>query len=194
LNALGAMIGELIDAWHDNRTPIPSEPQWQSLGERLRSDSIETTARRSAAAFERLAPKPPSAERSPVLANKKPLGVAILGAALICLVATAAAIFVGSNPDVSSRPARVAVGQNLYSVGTEGDVVLALPDPCPGQPAAVLLDGDSVVWVFDSAQDGVAGRPLAQIPGATDLSTTTTDGCSQVWASGPAGQTLVIGS
>jgi hypothetical protein len=197
LVALGKMAGELAAGWKATDEEIPNEAQWLSLAERLASEATTLTARRAARAFARLSPpqlSPSTPLPTPIrigLRNRAFSFGALAFGAIAALLLVAAGV--GRTAPIAI-PVEVAIGPDLYSVGRPGDVVLVVPNPCPGQPSAVLLDRHSVVWGFDSAQNGEVAQPLVQIPGATDLSITADDGCSQVWASGPAGQTQIVGS
>ena len=197
LARLGQMTTELVTRWQGEGDEIQDETQWLSLADRLTSDTTTLTARRAGKAFARLGPLPQnqiSGARRAVA--PRPTG-RILTSTAAGLAAVGAAAFLvihPSAPEPGRNSVEIAIGQDLYAVGRPDDVVLSIPDPCAGQPAAVLLDRNSVVWTFDSVKDGAAAQPLLQIPGATDLSIRSTEGCSEVWASGPAGQTLVVGS
>lgn len=194
---LGKMAGELAARWKAAGEEIPNEAQWLSLAERLASEATVLTARRAARAFARLGPARvspltplPAPRRTGLRPRAISFGALTLGAIAVLVLVAAGA---GRTSPVAIG-VEISIGPDLYSVGQSGDVVLAVPNPCPGQPRAVLLDRHWVVWAFNSASDGAVAQPLVQIPGATDLSITTDDGCSQVWASGPAGQTQIVGS
>lgn len=197
VSALGQIVSELLRAWAEEGLAVPHKSEWQGISDRLSTANSTYSARRAQRVFERLgvvgqspdglAPRP---ERAAPRVATLAVGAVVLFGALLGAITTWS---------WSGRPAaphgsnELVIGGTLYGVGSPGQVVVAVPSPCPGQPVAVLLDTDQIVWFFQWAGDGVLGEPTAKVPGATSL-TTGSDGCGQVWATGPAGRTLVVGS
>ena len=209
LAGLGQIVDEMIERWDADSVTIDQRSEWQALADRLKATDASYTARRAQMALARLAsdsvdkptgpiskltiskgslPKP----RLPSL--KTAAGVAGIFVVLAAVASWSRLTSAIVGPPEVGPALELIIGPDLYQVGDLSYVAVAVPTPCEGQPVAVLLDSSSVVWVFSEAGDGVQASSLAQVPGATDLTVTSADGCGQVWATGPAGQSLVVGS
>ena len=87
-------------------------------------------------------------------------------------------------------------GARYRSTGPTGTLA-ATSRPCPGSPAAALLEpGSGVVWGFGHLPDGpssVPGVALAQVPGASRLAVVDGEDCQRLVAEGPAGEAVLSG-
>ena len=193
LDALAACIRLLLERWDAQDVKVSSREVWEDLEQRLRQHNGPFGATRAAGILARLA------ERKPQSSLTKPAGSRprhkFLGAGVattfVCLC-LAGLLALRPQQEADGPMAELVVGTSRFATGTNGDLALALGAPCLDGPVAALLDSESAtVWGFYASVDGEAGTALATVHGATAIETRQGDDCDELWATGPAGATLV---
>lgn len=190
-SGLGRCIEWLLADWEARNLRPPSE--WHRLARRLAAEP-PVDLRRVAHQLRALAPSP-SPSRSPRLTKPSTVRIrrlplttlaAVVGAA-IALVLLSRALATGQ--EAAPIGARFQTDRGVFAVGQLGDTAVALPQPCPGQPHALLLDHASdTIWVFETIRHGAPGTLMTQVSGATMLEVEAAVPCPRAWAAGPAGR------
>ena len=187
-DGLGRCIHWLLADWDDRH--LNHADGWARMASGLTSGS-PVDLRRVARQLASLAPSPPA---QPVVRWPTPLRrpTASWRVMAVAVAAALTLVFTGRFMPDADGPvggARLHADQQVYAVGQPNDVVIALPQPCPGQPHALLLEqATSTIWVFDSIGDGSTGTPMTVVPGANLLEVEAGPTCPRAWATGPAGR------
>ncbi len=192
LSGLGSVIGVLRRQW-DAAGADHNERRWEQLETELTDPTTTLTARRVASLLQTMG-APPAEPAAP--ARRVSAFIGPLAAAAGALTVIAAALMFWPGDPANSNSERIAgtasgtevvAGEHLVRVGAEGDVVVGLTNPCPGQPVAALLRPETdQVWAFESVE--AEAHLWATVTGATELEVKTSGGCEVVNARGPAGE------
>ncbi len=94
----------------------------------------------------------------------------------------------------------VQVDGHRYRVRTDAGVATVIDGACDDQPSVLILDARrDLVWTFDTSAEAHSGVGavteavlVAEVPGAEQLAVDDGELCPKVWATGPAGRTLVV--
>jgi hypothetical protein len=203
LDGLARCMGDLQHQWEISGLEIPFGTQWADLAERL-ADTTDPSrsATRVLHSLRRLEPRRDQGTadgRSPRSRTilellRRRTGVLALSLAIAIAIGALPLVTEGSGPPSATGP-RVEVDGVIYAVGVEGDDVALLDNPCdPSTPIIALEAATQTVWAFDRIADGAIPRPIAVIPGATDVRAEWIDTdppCTVAVARGPAGTSII---
>lgn len=180
LAGLGRTLTYCIDSWSTLPAPPEHLERWLLLARRLEDGDPTMSVRRVASTLVDLVEPSPSRRGRPRLVG---LGLALLAAVAMWALVRRPVQPAADGPEVQ-------VDGTMIRVGRAGQAAVAVETRpgCEG-PRLYLLDpATSWVWVFDTVDHGVAGTPLARVPGATALVTSEQGTCPVVTATGPAGR------
>lgn len=203
VDGLARCMRDLQQQWEIGGQEVPFGSQWADLAERL-ADTTDPSrsATRALHSLRRLEPRgdPGSADGSSARSTtildllRRRTGVLALSFAIAIAVGALPLVTEGSGRSSATGP-RVEVDGVIYAIGVAGDDVALLDNPCdPSTPIIVLEADTQTVWAFDRIADGAAARPIAVIPGATDVRAEWIDTdppCTVAVARGPAGTSLI---
>lgn len=195
LEGLARCMTELEHQWNTaGRTP-EFGGGWHELASRLADGADPArSAQRARSALQRFAADT-TVDPDVEVRSRHDLirpGLAFAAVAVVCAIGGLALL--PGDPSSTPDGPRIEVGGAAYAVGSAGHDVAVLTPPCETSAPVVLLDAATdTVWVFDEIADGASARPVAVVPGATDVRSewVAADGCAIAVARGPAGVTVV---
>ena len=202
IEGLARCMHDVRRQWEEAGRRPPDAAEWTAVAERFadntdpsRSAPRALAALRSLATIESAETGPPASRRlRSFLSLPSRRGVVALTVFTVGAIGGLFVVAAEPTPGDSGGP-RFEVDGAVYTVGSSGDDVAVLEQPCePAYPVYVLEESSGTVWAFDRIADGAQPVPVVVVPGATDIRAhwrNDTEPCSVALASGPAGATVI---
>ena len=215
----GGCLTSMLDRWDRLDITVDRRSEWERLAEALGHESAQAASaepmpmRRAAAALRRLAgptPQPNAgagAGSSPAASERRTptprwgfVAVAGLITASLVGLLTTDRLRPDETGDQLAASREVEVDGHRYRVRADAGVATVIEDACADQPSVLILDADrDLIWTFDTSAEARSGVGavteavlVAEVPGAEQLAVDDGERCPKVWATGPAGRTLVV--
>lgn len=195
LVGLARCMTELEDQWHEAGEAPVFLGSWRELAARLVDDADPArSATRARSVLQRFAVVQDDTDHNDgARRGLRHPGLGLAALAVGCSIG-GLALLSDETPAFATDAPRIESNGSVYAVGSAGDDVVLLETACDASPPVVLLDtATDIVWAFDEITDGASARPVAVVPGATDLRSewVEAEGCSIAVARGPAGVSVI---
>ncbi len=195
LVGLARCMTELEHQWNEAGETPAFLGSWRELAARLADDADPArSASRARSVLQRFVVLGGDTDQSagPRRGLRHP-GLGLAALAVGCSIG-GLALLSDETPASATDGPRIESDGAIFAVGSAGDDVVLLVPACDTSTPVVLLDtATDTVWAFDEITDGASARPVAVVPGATDLRSEWDEGerCYRAVARGPAGVSVI---